>query len=114
MLVETLLLWLSADLPDLDVRMVASALEALRLVETIPLAALVTDLHMPRMDGFELIERIRAQPQFATMPIFVISGDSDVDTPSRVCGDLGADAFFAKPFSPHEVRQALERFLYTR
>jgi CheY-like chemotaxis protein len=102
-----------ADLPDLEIRIVTSALEALRLAETIPLAGLVTDLHMPRIDGFELIERIRSQPRFATIPIFVISGDSDVDTPRRL-RHLGADAFFAKPFSPYEVRQALERCLYTR
>ena len=102
-----------ADLPDLDVRMVASAQEALILVDTIPLAALVTDLHLPRIDGFELIRRIRAKPQFATVPIFVISGDSDSETPSRL-RRLGADAFFAKPFSPHAVRQALEQFLYAK
>ena len=52
-----------ADLPDVDVRMVESSLEALKLIETIPLAAVVTDLHMPRVDGFELIERIRAHFQ---------------------------------------------------
>ena len=73
-----------ADLPDVDVRMVESSLEALKLIETIPLAAVVTDLHMPRVDGFELIERIRAQPRFASVPIFVVSGDSHVDTPTRL------------------------------
>jgi two-component system chemotaxis response regulator CheY len=102
-----------ADLPDLDVHMVASAQEALVLVDTIPLAAVVTDLHMPRIDGFELIRRIRARPQFAGVPIFVISGDSDSETPARL-RRLGADAFFAKPFSPHAVRQALEQFLYAK
>ena len=102
-----------ADLPDVEVRMVESALEALKLIETIPLAAVVTDLHMPRIDGFELIERIRAQPRFASVPIFVVSGDSHVDTPTRL-RRLGADAFFAKPFSPHEVKHALERYLYAR
>jgi two-component system chemotaxis response regulator CheY len=102
-----------ADLPDLEVRMVGSAREALAVADTIPLAALVTDLHMPRMDGYELIRRIREQPRFAGLPIFVVSGDSDLETPNRL-RRLGADAFFAKPFSPHAVRQALEQVLYAK
>jgi len=102
-----------ADLPDLEVRMVGSAREALAVADTVPLAALVTDLHMPRMDGYELIRRIREQPRFAGLPIFVVSGDSDIETPNRL-RRLGADAFFAKPFSPHAVRQALEQVLYAK
>jgi two-component system chemotaxis response regulator CheY len=102
-----------ADLPDLEVRMVGSAREALAVADTVPLAALVTDLHMPRMDGYELIRRIREQPRFAGLPIFVVSGDSDLETPNRL-RRLGADAFFEKPFSPHAVRQALEQVLYAK
>ena len=101
---------------DVSVVSVGRGEDAWSLLGTQPseqVCALVTDLHMPRIDGFELIERIRSQPRFATIPIFVISGDSDVDTPRRL-RHLGVDAFFAKPFSPYEVRQALERCLYTR
>ncbi|HYP07998.1 MAG TPA: response regulator [Bryobacteraceae bacterium] len=109
---ETLAVALAAN-PDLDVRTVASAQEALLLAETIPLAAVVTDLHMPRIDGFELIRRLRAEPKFDTVPIIVISGDSDADTPARL-KSLGADAFFSKPFSPAAVRHTLEHILYAK
>jgi DNA-binding response OmpR family regulator len=102
-----------ATIPGLDVRTVTSAQEALTLADTIPLAALVTDLHMPRIDGYELIRRIRSQARFATVPIFVISGDSDVETPGRL-RSMGADAFFSKPFSPNAVRQALEERLHAK
>jgi two-component system, chemotaxis family, chemotaxis protein CheY len=102
-----------ATLPECDVRMVTSAQEALTLAETVPLAAVVTDLHMPRIDGFELIRRIRAEARFASIPILVISGDSDAETPRRL-RSLGANAFFPKPFSPNAVRQALEQLLYEK
>lgn len=102
-----------AGLPEMDVRMATSAQEALSIIDTAPLAALITDLHMPRLDGFELIKRVRSQPRFATIPIFVVSGDSDLSTPDRL-RRLGADAFFAKPFSPGAVRHALERILYAK
>jgi two-component system chemotaxis response regulator CheY len=102
-----------ATIPGLDVLTVTSAQEALTLADTIPLAALVTDLHMPRIDGYELIRRIRSQARFATVPIFVISGDSDADTPRRL-RSMGADAFFPKPFSPNAIRQALEERLHAK
>jgi CheY-like chemotaxis protein len=98
---------------DLEVRVVSTAQEALQflaLSET-PVAALVTDLHLrlSPIDGFELIERVRAQPCLAQLPIIVISGDSEPETPGRVRA-LGA-AFFSKPYSPGAVRQALEQLL---
>jgi DNA-binding response OmpR family regulator len=73
--------------------------------------ALVTDLHMPGMDGFELIERVRANSHYDRVPIVVISGSADPQTPSLVA-KLGANAFFAKPYSPLEVRAKLEQLLY--
>jgi DNA-binding response OmpR family regulator len=109
---DTLAVALAAN-PDLDVRIVTSAQEALQLAQTLPLAAVVTDLHMPRIDGFELIRLLRAEPRFDGVPIIVISGDSDVDTPARL-KKLGATAFFAKPFSPAAVRHTLEHILYAK
>jgi CheY-like chemotaxis protein len=99
--------------PDFDVWTVTSAQEALKLVETVPFAAVVTDLHMPRIDGFELIRRLRADGRFNGIRIVVISGDSDVETPARL-RRLGVDAFFAKPFSPAAVRHTLEHILYAK
>ena len=66
---------------------------------------------MPHMDGFELIERVRAGGPGTRVPIIVVSGDSDPDTPERV-RRLGADAYFAKPYSPAAVRETLERLLH--
>lgn len=102
-----------ASLPDFEVQMVGSAQEALHLAYSVSLAAIVTDLHMPRIDGFELIRRIRAEDRFAGIPILVISGDSDVETPSRL-RRMGVNAFFGKPFSPIAVRQTLEQLLYEK
>jgi CheY-like chemotaxis protein len=44
------------------------------------------------------------------MPIVVVSADTDPATPQRVA-QLGVSAFFAKPFSPAEVRRKLEQIL---
>jgi len=96
--------------PDVRVRTVATAEEALRCLAEDDVCALVTDLHLPHMDGFELIEAVRAQPRRSSLPILVISGDSDPRTPARLAW-LGANAYFSKPYSPAEVRSRLEQLI---
>jgi CheY-like chemotaxis protein len=71
---------------------------------------LVTDLNMPRMDGFELIRRVRSHGRYGSLPVIVVSGDTDPGTPERV-SRLGVDAFFSKPYSPARVREKLEHLL---
>ncbi len=90
-----------------------TAREALRILadRDQSVCAIVTDLHMPGMDGFEFIEQVRAAARTAELPIIVVSGDSDPGTPDRV-RRLGANAYFAKPYSPSAVRQALEGLIH--
>jgi CheY-like chemotaxis protein len=96
--------------PNLAVRSVTTAEEALEWLETNEVCALVTDIHLPFMNGFELIEAVRRRPRRSALPILVISGDSDPRIPTQVA-DLGANAFFTKPYSPAEIRQTLEQLI---
>ena len=100
------------SLPGIELRIASTAQEALNLLynETTNIAAMVTDLHMPRIDGFDLIALVRSLPRYLHLPILVISGDSDSNTPERL-RSLGADAYLPKPYSPAEVRTTLERLL---
>jgi CheY-like chemotaxis protein len=100
------------SIPGIAVALASSAEAALRLLESenSGICALVTDLNMPRMDGFELIARVRGSRKLARLPIVVISGDIDPGTPGRIAA-LGADAYFVKPYSPARVRQTLEQLL---
>jgi DNA-binding response OmpR family regulator len=102
-----------ASNPEIEVRTASSAEEALRIASGSAVDAVITDLHMPHMDGFEFIGRMQAEPKLASVPILVISGDSDANTPCRV-RQMGAAAFFGKPFSPAAVRGALERILHAK
>ena len=103
-------------IPDLSVLMVPSAVEALRILDnggSGPVRVMVTDLNMPRMDGYELIRRVRADQRHSDMPIIVVSADTDPATPERIAA-LGVEAFFPKPFSPALVRRKLEQLLNGR
>jgi DNA-binding response OmpR family regulator len=97
-------------LPNLSVQSVTTAEEALEWLDANEACALVTDLHLPLMNGFELIEAVRGRPWRSSLPILVISGDSDPRIPTRVA-KLGANAFFSKPYSPAEVRHKLEQLI---
>jgi CheY-like chemotaxis protein len=99
-------------IPGIAVLMASSAFEALRILAArpAPVRAIVTDLNMPRMDGFELIRRIRGDARICATPIIVVSADTDPTTPQRVA-ELGVHAFFPKPYSPNQVRRKLEQIL---
>jgi CheY-like chemotaxis protein len=98
---------------DIEVAVAGSGFEALRLLDAspAPVAAVITDLEMPHMDGYELIERLRADRRWARVPIIVSSGSCDPDAPVRA-RRLGADAFFVKPYSPAELKSRLEELLH--
>ena len=102
-------------IPGISVLMAPSATEALRLLEggSGSVRVMVTDLNMPRMDGYELIRRVRADQRLSSMPIIVVSADTDPATPQRIAA-LGVEAFFPKPFSPALVRRKLEQLLDVR
>ena len=74
--------------------------------------AIVTDLHMPGMDGYELIDRVRANELHAGTPIVVITGSTDPHVSDRL-RQRGVNAVFAKPYSPVSVREKLEQLLRT-
>jgi CheY-like chemotaxis protein len=99
-------------MPGIAVLVAPTALDALRILNGPDSAvrAIVTDLNMPRMDGFELIRRVRGDARLAATPIIVVSADTDPATPQKVA-DLGVRAFFSKPYSPTQVRRKIEQIL---
>src|ERR1051325_8106291 len=71
--------------PGVSVRMASSAVEALRILDRDDgIDAVVTDLNMPRMDGFEFIRRIRSDNRLSATPIIVVSADTDPQTTYRI------------------------------
>ena len=102
------------DLDDFETSSATNGERAWQLIQDFDngrLAAVITDLHMPGMDGFELIGRIRSDPRYKHLPILVVSATTDPVASQRV-RDLGGDAFLSKPWSPTKLRRRLEQLLY--
>jgi DNA-binding response OmpR family regulator len=87
--------------------------EAMKLLNAgrMELAAVITDLHLPFVDGFEILRTIRAHNRYSRLPVIVVSGDNDPEIRRHVA-ELGANAFFEKPYSPAQIRHKLEGLIY--
>jgi CheY-like chemotaxis protein len=102
-----------AALGNVRVVLLSDGRDVLKLLSatSVDIVAIVTDLHLPYVDGFELIRTIRADDRYSRLPIVVVSGDSQPELPERL-RLLGANAFFRKPYSPAEIRHTLKGLLH--
>jgi signal transduction histidine kinase len=64
---------------------------------------LVTDVMMPVMDGFQLVQRVRGEPRLSTLPIIMLSARAG-DEASVEGLEAGADDYLVKPFSARELQ----------
>jgi twitching motility two-component system response regulator PilG len=70
----------------------------------------ITDVRMPRMDGFELCSVLRADPELALVPVVLLTSLNDEASHSK--GKLvGASAFLHKPIAVEELRGVVARLL---
>ncbi len=83
----------------LEVEEVSNGVEALGKLSTRPYSMVLTDLEMPRMDGFELLAEMRRSAVLAAMPVIVAS-TKPADAPPRRVLALGCQDILAKPDEP--------------
>jgi len=94
-----------------DTDLCSEALEvALGAIPVETVCAIVTDLNLPLMSGFDLIAAVRAAAETRSLPLFVVSADTDPRTPDRL-RTMGVNAYFPKPYSPAEIRSKLEQLI---
>jgi CheY-like chemotaxis protein len=75
-----------------------------------PFALVLTDCHMPEMDGFELATRIKTSPQLAGSVVMMLtSGEQSGDI--KRCRDLGISVYLSKPVRRSELRAAIVKTL---
>ena len=71
----------------------------------------ITDINMPKLDGYGVIQHMRERPEYDDMPILVLTTESDNEKKERA-RKLGATGFIIKPFNPddleHTVQKAIE------
>ena len=78
-----------------------------------PFALILMDMHMPKMDGFELIQRIRQSPGASAATIMMLTSAGHRGDAER-CKELGIAAYLMKPIRQSELREAIARVLEAR
>ena len=68
----------------------------------------ITDINMPRLDGFGVIEGVRANPAHRATPILVLTTESDAAKKERA-RSAGATGWIVKPFNPVKLVEAVRR-----
>ena len=84
--------------------------QALKLVGELNPSVVLLDIRMPGMDGFEVIERLKANVETRDIPVIFLTGESDGDTEHRAM-ELGAKCFVIKPIDVDTLIDAVNRTL---
>ncbi|MFZ1007741.1 MAG: response regulator [Candidatus Sulfotelmatobacter sp.] len=81
----------------------ANGSEALDLLQRKPIDLVLLDIMMPDMNGYEVLERLKADPNLRHIPIIMISAVDEIESVIR-CVELGAEDYLSKPFNPTLLR----------
>lgn len=95
---------------------VATAEDALEALTAVKFSAVLLDIGMPKMNGFECCKIIREREQIQgrdRIPVIAITASSVDERFRYACTEAGIDDFLAKPFEAESLRKILLRHTYT-
>jgi CheY-like chemotaxis protein len=96
-----------------DVQVARDGVEALEVIARERPAAVLLDIEMPRMDGYELMATIRSQEQYRGLPLVVLTSRAASKHHQRAM-QLGADAYIVKPYQPEELLSTVSNLVAAR
>ncbi len=88
----------------------ADGVQALDEIDRHAPDALVLDLNLPRLDGYQVLSHIRARPNTALLPVLVLTARGDEESEVKVF-ESGANDFITKPFRPRALSARLRALL---
>ena len=77
--------------------------EALEIMRTQPIDLALLDIMMPDMNGYQVLERLKADPELSNLPVIMISAVEEIESVVR-CIELGAEDYLPKPFNATLLR----------
>ena len=94
-----------------EVQTARDGVEALEVAAKKSPAAVLLDIEMPRMDGYELISTLRSQEQYRHLPLIVLTSRAANKHHQRAM-QLGADAYLVKPYQDEELLNTLTTLVH--
>lgn len=77
-------------------------------LETADPGLIITDIHMPEMDGIEFIKQVRTKQKFKFTPIIVLTTESEQEM-QKAGKEAGATAWLVKPFTPEKLNETVKK-----
>lgn len=102
------MLRLALDMAGFNVTQAEDGLHGLEVLKQRRPDVIVTDINMPRMDGFGFIEAVRDNGEYSSIPILVLTTESDADKKARA-RKAGATGWIIKPFDPEKLVSTIRR-----
>jgi two-component system chemotaxis response regulator CheY len=84
--------------------------DALRLLPREQIDLIITDINMPDINGLELISYVRNNPNYHSIPLFIISTESSEKDRERGMA-LGANEYLVKPFLPERLQKLIITYI---
>lgn len=84
--------------------------DALTKIDGAGINMVITDLNMPNMNGLELIQALRAKPDFKFMPIVFLTTESQPEK-KQAAKEAGATGWIVKPFKPDQLLSVVKKVL---
>ncbi len=100
----------SLKMQNFEVVAAEDGMDALEKLSQARVDLAIVDLNMPNMDGFELIETIRASEDYAELPIIILSSERSEATIARG-KTVGANSYIVKPFDAKMVQYQVSKYL---
>lgn len=91
-----------------EVSQAVDGMDGLEVLKSNRPDVIVTDINMPKLDGFGFIEAVRASSEFRSIPILVLTTERDDDKKSKA-RNAGATGWIVKPFDPEKLISAIRR-----
>ncbi len=103
---DMLMLTLSTN--GFEVLQAVDGLDGLDVLGRETVDVVITDINMPKMDGYGVIQHMRERPEYDDLPILVLTTESDQEKKERA-RKLGATGFIIKPFNPTGLVDVLRK-----
>ncbi|MGV6819204.1 MAG: response regulator [Parvularcula sp.] len=91
-----------------NVSLAEDGVHGLEVIQTCSPDVVITDINMPRMDGFGFIDGVRGDDSFRGVPILVLTTESAPELKARA-RDAGATGWIVKPFNEEKLVAAIRR-----
>lgn len=85
-----------------DVIQAVDGKDGIDMLERENVDVVITDINMPRMDGYEVVRQLRARPEHKTTPILVLTTESEAEK-KNIAREAGATGWLVKPFDPERL-----------